>query len=318
MKSLPKVSVILVTYNHEKYIREALDSICLQDYEGPIEILIAEDKSTDGTLAVIKAYPFDFDRFEVRYLESENNCGITKNYQRAFAACSGDYIAPLEGDDCWTSPARLSMLISELERSRDLVMVCNNYVLFNADSCKFSTRTPVDVEGLRRFDSRHLIFDNLPGNFSACVYRASIVRRLPDALFEIKSYDWIVNICLGMHGMIGYVSQPLSIYRLHQSSTWSGMDIVSKLESQLEVVECYDLLTKGKFRDEFKQLQGNLKAEIVRLQISDQPALKAIYRNRFLRGFIRVSLLCTPLLFIRIGKLLFPPLLTERIKGMLN
>lgn len=318
MKRLPKLSIVLVTYNHEKYIRDALDSICLQDYEGPVEVLVAEDKSTDATMDIIKSYPFDLERFEVRYLESDFNCGITKNYQRAFASCSGDYIAPLEGDDCWTNPARLSILISELERNRDLAMICNNYVLFNADACAFSTRTPVDGGDLRRIDSRYLIFDNLPGNFSACIYRASVVRKLPDALFNIKSYDWIVNICVGMHGMIGYVSQPLSIYRLHQSSSWSGMDVVAKLESQLEVVECYDLLTKGKFREEFERLKGNLKAEIVRLQISGQPALKAIYRNRFLRGVVRVSLLCTPLLFIRLGKLLFPPILTERIKGMLN
>src|SRR5467141_1026888 len=91
----PKLSVLLVTYNHEGYIRQALDSVLMQETDFDFEIVVADDYSQDSTIAVIKEYQAKHP--QLRILSSERNVGITRNYQRGFAACRGEYIAVLEG-----------------------------------------------------------------------------------------------------------------------------------------------------------------------------------------------------------------------------
>lgn len=313
VRHFPKVSVLLVTYNHSQFIDEALDSISIQDYEGVIELVVADDQSTDDTVERIRRHHFDQRRFEIRYLESSRNLGITGNYQRGFAACTGCYIAPLEGDDSWTSPARLSILVSILESNRDLVAMTNNYILFNQDTCDFATRSSVDGHGFKRIGSRYIIFDNLPGNFSACVYRRSVLETLPPALFEVKSYDWIVNICMGMFGMIGYYYQPLSIYRQHGSSVWSSKDLGAKLASQLEVIPVYKLLTRGVFDEEFDKLAVSLEHQILKAKI----AQKTIWPHSTVWRLLYLARRVSPLVVIKIGKYLLPPAMCDYLKRRL-
>ena len=98
---VPKVSVLVVTRNHEKYIRQALDSVVMQETDFDFEVVIADDFSDDLTLVIAEEYQRHFHSLQL--LPSEKHLGITRNYQRGFAACVGEYIAVLEGDDYWTS-----------------------------------------------------------------------------------------------------------------------------------------------------------------------------------------------------------------------
>src|SRR5712692_739118 len=110
----PKLSVLLITYNHEKYIRQALDGVMMQKTDFDFEIVVADDHSLDSTIAIIEEYQAD--NHNIRVLPSERNVGITRNYQRGFGACRGEYIAVLEGDDFWISPTKLRTLVAFLEQ----------------------------------------------------------------------------------------------------------------------------------------------------------------------------------------------------------
>src|SRR5205085_12529467 len=99
---IPKLSVLLVTYNHEQYIRQALDSVLMQRTDFDFEIVVADDFSQDSTRAIVEGYQAEY--YNIRILQSEKNVGITHNYQPGSAACRGEYVAVLEGDDYWTSP----------------------------------------------------------------------------------------------------------------------------------------------------------------------------------------------------------------------
>ena len=81
-----KLDVVLVTYNHTKFIEESLRSVLYQKTDFDFDILIADDLSTDDTLEKIKKIEKET-RIPFHYLKSEKNLGITKNYQRAFHAC---------------------------------------------------------------------------------------------------------------------------------------------------------------------------------------------------------------------------------------
>lgn len=96
--SLKRVSVVLCTYNGEKYIREQLESIVSQTY--PIhELLIQDDCSTDATPLIIEEYkekyPF------IRFYRNKNNLGFNRNFWKAFEKVTGDYIAISDQDDIW-------------------------------------------------------------------------------------------------------------------------------------------------------------------------------------------------------------------------
>ena len=120
------VSVICVTYNHEKYIREALDSILMQKTNFEFEILIGEDCSTDGTRDILEEYEKKCPgRFRMYY--REKNLGATKNEYELFMDAKGKYIAALELDDIWTDPLKLQKQYDFLEIHEEYIGVAHDF-----------------------------------------------------------------------------------------------------------------------------------------------------------------------------------------------
>lgn len=300
-----RLSVLLVSYNHESYIDQALESLFRQDYSGPIELVIADDASTDGTLSRIRAYDGIDPRFTFRYL-SGDNLGITRNYQRGFAACTGQYVAVLEGDDYWISPRKLSRQVEFLNEHWECDLCSVNYLVFYEESSTFTERTTIGTRH-RLLGARDLIADNLVGNFSTCLYRKAALDRLPTELFELRSYDWIVNICVAGSSLIGFIEEPMSVYRIHAYGAWSNFAHVEKLQLQLDLIPDYDRITQQKYHVEFTRLEHNLRAVIMlargeRLAGKQlRPALSILAR---LHEFL-------PPIIIIILRALMPPIMTR-------
>lgn len=253
-----RISVLLVTYNHEIHIRQALDALFEQVIEEPIELIVADDASSDSTVEIIKEYEGKDDRFIFKYLNNSKNVGVTKNYQRGFAACSGEYVAVLEGDDYWVSPFKLQRQMDFLNAHWEADLCSVNYFVYEENHSHFYPRTDIG-EGYRLIGARDLIADNLVGNFSTCMYRKSALDALPDELFDICSYDWIVNICVARKSVIGFLEKPMSVYRLHSNGVWSQKPHVKQLKAQLELIPAYDTLTDRVYHSEFKLLSNQLQ-----------------------------------------------------------
>jgi glycosyltransferase involved in cell wall biosynthesis len=266
----PRLTVLLVTYEQEDYVAEALNSVMDQDVEGPVEIVVADDASTDGTLEIVSSYQGRDPRFRFRVLDHSINQGITRNYQRAFAACETEYVAVLEGDDYWISPEKLSRQVSFLERHPECPMCAVNYLVYEEPLGRFTPRTD-QRSGVRLLTARDQIADNLASNFSTSMYRLSELRRLPPSLFETTSYDWIVNICVARQGPIGFIEEPMSVYRLHPGGAWTGSSRLEQLQAQLDVLADYDAVTEGDFHDEFATLRTRLEETIAGLGEADGP-----------------------------------------------
>lgn len=275
------ISVLLVSYNHEKHINQALDSLFRQNFEGPIELVIADDSSTDSTLSIIKSHEGKDSRFKFKYLDYSKNLGITKNYERGFAACTNEYVAVLEGDDYWTSPHKLRRQSDFLSDHWECDLCSTNYFVYEEDRAQFTPRVPV-AAGHRSITARELIADNIVGNFSTCMYRRTALARLPGAMFDIKSYDWITNIILARTSVIGFIQEPMSVYRLHASGVWTKTPHIDKLKAQLELLPAYDALTDHVFHEDFELLTNRLRHVITASQISQaaevvsQPVIRAV------------------------------------------
>ena len=104
--STMKVSVHMITYNHEKFIAQAIESALMQQVDFDYEIVIGEDCSTDRTREIVVAYQQRHPD-KIRLLLHEQNVGVSLNDIRVYRACRGEYVAWLEGDDYWTSPHKL-------------------------------------------------------------------------------------------------------------------------------------------------------------------------------------------------------------------
>jgi hypothetical protein len=305
----PKLSVLLVCYNQESFVERAARSILAQEMpEGGVEIVVADDFSTDGTLRVLRQV-LEGACWPVRVLETPHNLGITRNYERAFPACRGNYVAVLEGDDYWTCPTKLQEQIAFLESHQECSAVCTNHLVHDVSRAAFSLKFD-QLEGYSYIDARRLIRGNEPGNFSTFLYRREALLRLPRAIFEERSYDWIVNICVALEGPIGLLHRPMSVYRQHAGGAWSQLSRSEKAEQQIAAMLVYDRLTDGKLHDAFEDRIDELLAEAS--EEEEEPlvrtaTLRQRWRNPAHRR--RVAIACVPPFLILLCRGLVPPIL---------
>ncbi len=259
-----KLSVVLVTYNHAAFIDAALDSLLMQDFAAPLEVIVADDASSDDTRAIVARRLEAAGRLPFRFLDSSRNLGITRNYQRAFAACRSDYAAILEGDDWWTAPDRLTRMVGFLDAHPECAICAANYEIVSSSAAPGAERVfrvPPD-DGVSLHTPANLVVDNVPGNFSSCMYRVSALRTLPPALFDLVAYDWAVNICAARSGPLGFLHTPLSVYRDHGGGQWSRMPPEERLRAQLGIIAQYDALTEHAYHAEFEALAAYLRGQL--------------------------------------------------------
>ena len=112
----PLVSVCMTTYNHERYIAQAIESVLGQRTTFAVEVVVGEDCSTDNTLAICREYEEQYPN-PVRVVASESNIGMHRNYRRTIEACRGKYIAMLDGDDWFSDMDKLQLQVEQLENS---------------------------------------------------------------------------------------------------------------------------------------------------------------------------------------------------------
>jgi glycosyltransferase involved in cell wall biosynthesis len=224
LEGRPSISVLLVSFNQAPYVAIAIQSILNQCTPFPVEIVVADDASTDGTQEVVGKFAKCFpDRFVV--LPPQPNMGVTANYRRGFANCKGDYIAVIEGDDYWTSRSRLEKMVSFLERVQSVTMAANRFLAVAPDQTYHWHPSPQgeDIGEAILCDVRSLIRNNFIGNFSTCVYRRAAVLAIPQAIWNLPAYDWGFNIAVATKGPIAYFREPMSVYRILGHSTWQGL-----------------------------------------------------------------------------------------------
>lgn len=133
----PKISVVTCTYGQEQYIEETLRGVLMQQYDGPVEYIIANDNSPDNTDAVIKKYFEEHQvphNFVIKYTRHEINKGMMSNFLWGLKQATGDYIALCEGDDYWTNPLKLQKQADFLKINHDYVLVSHKRIIVDQKS----------------------------------------------------------------------------------------------------------------------------------------------------------------------------------------
>jgi glycosyltransferase involved in cell wall biosynthesis len=131
-ETVPLVSVSVTTYNHEKYIRQCLDSILMQDVNFPYEILVHDDASLDGTTDIIREYETNYPGIIKPIYQTENQYSQGKHVSKFnFDRARGRYLAFCEGDDYWTDPGKLQKQVIFLERNPEYIATAHRVKVIN-------------------------------------------------------------------------------------------------------------------------------------------------------------------------------------------
>ena len=244
----PRVSVIVGTYNGEKYVADQLRSICRQDYPN-LEIIVHDDASTDGTWNVLTELQREDPR--LRIFRNPSNLGVSKNFEQGRLKGTGPLVAPSDQDDIW-EPAKLSTLVAHLG---DKAMVYGDSTFIDADNRALGGLLSDVYQMYAGSDPRAFALMNSVSGHAMLMRRELLDAALP---FPEKSHsDWWLAFVAAQTGGIAYVDAPLVRYRKHAAGV-TAKRRKSAAQKQLEQQAAFDAMAAfaGPQRPFFAELAG--------------------------------------------------------------
>lgn len=209
----------MLAYNHEQFVGEAIDSVLMQKTGFPIELVIGEDCSTDKTRQVVQ----DCARARpdiIRPLLHERNVGMNANVRATLAACKGEYIACLEGDDFWTSSAKLQLQVDYLQTHSWAAGCFHQVSILNMTKHPAPDRWP--RAGTGRTVQAPTDLTTVPIPTCSLVFRRSCLEG------ATADTDLTMFLELLHHGPIEYLHDCMATYRVHGSGFSAAHTIASK------------------------------------------------------------------------------------------
>lgn len=227
-----KLSVLMLTYNQERYIDEAIRSVMSQKTDFPFELIIGNDASTDATGKVCRAWQERYPQ-QIVLLDREQNLGLQQNFIQTYAHCQGTYVAICEGDDFWTDKYKLQKQADFLDAHPDYSTCFHRVVNYFEDNGTKSLSNGGQKENTDICDLAH---HNYISNVSA-IFRRNLFGPLPEWFARVSTYDYAVHLLNAQYGKIHYMSRPMAVYRQHGAAIWSEAGMDKKLNIALQVRE---------------------------------------------------------------------------------
>lgn len=232
----PLVSICCITYNHEKFINETVESFLTQETNFPIEIVIGDDCSTDHTKEIIRDYSQKHAEL-FRLLLRVPNLGAIPNFIETIRACRGKYIALCEGDDYWTNPHKLQKQVDFLEKHPECNICFHQTLAVYEDNSKEQT-TRTKHTGDAIFNYRDLYRSCLIQTCSV-VFRNTNLDEYLEQSAKLRIGDWPLFTYLAQSGDIGFLDETMSVYRIHHQGLWNSFGELGALEVQAEALEFF-------------------------------------------------------------------------------
>ena len=228
--SNPLISIITLTYNHEKFINDCIESVLRQTYSN-WELIILDDGSSDRTYSECQKYTEKDSRISLATQKNKGLINIGKSYNYCLNKCQGDYIAILEGDDYWDEH-KLEKSIHRLIQDKSILLYGRSYLYKMPDGI-FDT-----IPKIEKYNENSLV-NNPPGAFydiyllnSIIPTATVIIKRL--ALLKIGGFtqpndmpvvDYATILKLIPYGSFSFLNEPLSFYRIHNTQATSDPSV---------------------------------------------------------------------------------------------
>lgn len=287
----PLVSISCITYNHEKYIADALESFLMQKTDFNFEILIHDDASTDNTPEIIRRYVDKFPNIIKPIYQKENQfskgkkIGPTYNFTRAL----GKYIAMCEGDDFWVDPYKLQIQVDYMEKNSECSLCFHN----------------AEIQKASKKKSNHLMLDYSINSGKYSVGELSLLGFIPTASLIFPKYifdefpEWFAGSIVGdlpiiliaaSKGYAYYFDDIMSVYRTDVDGSATSKIYKSKNKKEklinlhngvIEILKNVDIYTNGKFNNELQCAIANREVEVLLLEKNKHKLKENIYIEHF-------------------------------------
>lgn len=185
----PVISVVVSTYNHERYIERCLRSIAAQECSYPFEVLVGEDCSPDGTREVLRRLEGELpDNFQIIYrAQNMGMRGTHTNSDDLVLRARGTYLACCEGDDFWTDPHKLQRQVDFLEAHPDYIACFHHCTVVGADDLPNGERYPDCPQ--EEYSFREFFYITMPGQLASMVVRREPYLEAKQRYFKLQRYD---------------------------------------------------------------------------------------------------------------------------------
>lgn len=221
---MKKISVVMATYNGEKYIEEQINSIVNQSY-APNEIVICDDCSSDNTLSVINNIKIP-DNIKIVIRKNDENLGYIKNFRQSISLATGDYIFLCDQDDRW-HPEKIKHIVDTMDKTGKQ-LVCTGICLIDGKGEKIKDIHQFDTNPICGYKDWTYEVKNIPlkrivwGNFSpGCTY--CVKKELTEIYMKFVNtevpHDFQLLLIAANMNSAAYLDMPLTYYRLHSSNT---------------------------------------------------------------------------------------------------
>jgi glycosyltransferase involved in cell wall biosynthesis len=253
----PKVSVCVPTYNHEAYIAQMIEGALMQKTNFDYEIVIGDDGSTDGSVAIIQRYAIQYPDLIRAYLHPQNlgpaeprEFAGRNNVLHLLKACRGQYVALCEGDDYWTDPAKLQQQADVLDAQPDYAICHHNMTVkyedgsashfFNADNQKISSHIEDILEDRWFIATASLMYRNIFLSHDFADWHA-----------KAAAGDWALVIQIAARGKIYYLPEPMGVYRKHSAGLSNVHAVTNRyfLQNRKEMFENINAWLDYKYDD---------------------------------------------------------------------
>ncbi|WPL14168.1 Putative glycosyltransferase EpsE [Thiorhodovibrio litoralis] len=246
METVPLVSICCLTYNHERFIAECLDGFLKQETTFPVEVLIHDDASVDGTAEIIRIYAARHPQIVYPILQMENQYSKKKYPMSIFLypRVKGEYIALCEGDDYWIDSSKLEKQVSALQ-------LCPKYsssfheteVIFNGEF----TGRKYGVTIKSELKAEDTIAAYAPFHTSSFIFRSKISPRLM-TMPRVTSGDMYHFSVASAHGPIVKVAGVMSVYRKHDGGITSSRLVIDRFhQDRIKLIHLLDEMHEFKY-----------------------------------------------------------------------
>lgn len=249
--SLPLVSIVCLTYNQEKYVKQTLESLLMQRTSFSFEIIIHDDASTDDTKKIIEEYAEEYSHIIKPIYQQENKYsiyGISFQYKHVFSKTIGKYIAMCAGDDFWIDPLKLQKQVDFLENNYEYGLVHTKAAIFNETTNEFE-----GCHGFEVVSFEDLLTENTVAALTVCM-RAKLLWQYLEEVKPEEHEKWTAEdfptwLWFIQHSKIGFIEDITSVYRKRSDSISHIQDDIKRLrfaEGIFDIVNYYLGENEGK------------------------------------------------------------------------
>ncbi len=281
------VSVVMITYGHEKHIREAIEGVLMQKGDFNLELIIANDSSPDATDIVISEMLKTHSKADrIRYIKHEKNIGMMPNFIFALQQAQGKYIALCDGDDYWTDPYKLQKQVDFLEANSDYVIHSGVAQILKEN---IITEEYIGLENEpKTFTVEHFYKQN---NLVTCtVMFRNIISEFPKDFSKVFFGDWyLYTLLLKKPGLKAFRSTDVfSIYRIHSLGVMNSLSLRKNYQAHINHIVMLKRLTGyNKFSKDIIDVLNWYSFEKFKIELEQNKYLQMI--NTFFYNFYLVK-----------------------------